>query len=89
MYTCSLLHLTEKMDEEERQVRATFKSNKYESIFGLEGVESSVSSNLRKSRTYLSKQSLSGVRSSIASKFFSKKDFNSVMGNEYASDLVK
>jgi len=30
----------EQMDEEEKLVRATFKSNAYESVFGVEGTES-------------------------------------------------
>ena len=37
----------EQMDEEERLVRDTCKSNAYESVFGVEGAESSVSSRLR------------------------------------------
>ena len=68
------LNNEDQMDEEERLVRDTFKSNAYESVFGVEGAESQVSSKLRQSRTFLSMRSLAGVRASIAGKFFSKKD---------------
>jgi len=46
------------------------KLNKFESIYGLEGEESVLSSNLRKSKDWFSKKSTNKIRSSIASKFF-------------------
>ena len=61
------------MDEEEKNVQATFKTNTYESVFGVEGTESQVSSKLRQSRTFLSQRSAS-IRASIAGKFFMRKD---------------
>jgi hypothetical protein len=39
-------------------------------MFGIEGEESAISFNLRKSKDWYSKKSKNGVRSSIASKFF-------------------
>ena len=58
------------LDEDEKIIKQNFKKNKFESIFGIEGDESAVSSNLRKSRDFFSKKSSSKLRSSIASKFF-------------------
>ena len=57
-------------DEDLRKARQTLKSNKFENVFGIEGNESTVSSNLRKSREWFSKKSASRLRTSIAGKFF-------------------
>ena len=46
-------------------------------MFGIEGDESVLSHNLRKSREVFSKKSKNGVRSSIAGKFFMNKDSES------------
>lgn len=71
------------MDEDERKVRATLQNNKYDNVFGIEADESSMSSNLRKSRDWFSKQKSSKIRTSIAGKFFSRKDTeNSAFGSQ-------
>ena len=46
-------------------------------MFGLEGEESQMSSNLRKSRDWFSKKSSQGIRKSIAQKFFMQRDTES------------
>jgi len=64
----------EEMDEDEKAVKQSLEQNKFESLFGMEGDEGAVSTNLRKSRDWFSKKSNSRIRSSIASKFFHQRE---------------
>ena len=56
-------------DEEMKEVKHSVQQNRFENMFGLEGEESQISSNLRKSRDFFSKKSSHGIRTSIAGKF--------------------
>lgn len=60
----------ENLDDDEKEIKQSINRNKFESVFGIEGEESQVSSELRKSRAWFSKKSESKIRSSIAGKFF-------------------
>ena len=65
------------LNDDEKLIKQNIKKNNFESIFGIEGEESKVSSDLRKSRDFFAKKSSSKLRTSIASKFFLRKDTES------------
>ena len=62
------------LDDEEREVKQSIAKHRFESVYGIEGDEGQVSADLRKSRSWFSKQSNSKVRASIAGRFLLKRE---------------
>lgn len=62
------------LDDEERQVKQSIAKHRFESVYGIEGDEGQVSADLRKSKSWFSKQSNSRVRASIAGRFLLKRE---------------
>ena len=61
------------MDDDEKKIKQSIKRSNFESVFGIEGDEGDISSHLRRSKAFSSKQSNSAIRRSIAGKFFLKR----------------
>jgi hypothetical protein len=71
------LNINDKDDDDLKEVKQSVKEKQFQNLFGIEGEESLLSSNLRKSKDWFSKKSKNAIRSSIASKFFMQRETES------------